>query len=314
MNNCKRQCQQNKNQLCPNKTRCDDLPMSKCVKNIKGEMHCCCDVIPAPGPTPAPGPSPAPGPTPGPKKGCLTGSLYVFECNQPGFERVDNNGEVSGSLNRRYMCDPTSEDCTSDSKYYCRKNTAPLIVNHGSFYKPNTILKGKIVTEPEQRAPTHPGGSTTFAKALGNDTGLVVLVKNVSKGGRTQIQGQLLDGELVVLETGNTNRMEDVALVCLNTPSGPVNSTTTSCFTDTFGNPYIQTAIVRDLSGAQAMNLHDKVAYWSTETDKQKNLIGLLGECENDGSEFLYPIESPLYTLEDRDLIRYKNKHLWCGI
>jgi hypothetical protein len=33
-----------------------------------------------------------------------------------------------------------------------------------------------------------------------------------------------------------------------------------------------------------------------------------------DGKEFLYPIENPLYTLEDRDSIRFNNNHLWCGI
>ena len=106
--------------------------------------------------------------------------------------------------------------------------------------------------------------------------------------------------------------MEQIALVCLDTNSGPVKNTTISCFTQDFGNPFLHTAIVRDQSIKTGNNIHDKLAYWSTEEDDQKNIIGLIGEC--DGKEFLYPIENPLYTLENRDSIRFNNNYLWCGI
>jgi hypothetical protein len=79
-----------------------------------------------------------------------------------------------------------------------------------------------------------------------------------------------------------------------------------------FWYPFLHTAIVRDQSIKTGNNIHDKLAYWSTEEDDQKNIIGLIGEC--DGKEFLYPIENPLYTLENRDSIRFKNNYLWCGI
>ena len=299
MNNCKVQCLQNNNQFCPNNTLCDDLPMSKCTR-INDEMHCCCDDT-------------TPGPTPGPiNKGCLTGSLSLFECNESGFRLVNNDGSFDGTMSRRYICDPSNQNCTPNSNYYCRNYNAPIIINAGGWYKPNTILKGKKITKFEDRGATHPGGSNLFAAELGEDTGLKVLVKNVSKGGRLEVEGQLLPGELVVLHPGNTTVMEQIALVCLDTPSGPIKHSTISCFSEDFGNVFLNTAIVRDQSMKIDNNMHDKVAYWSTEEDDNKNIVGLLGEC--DGKEFLYPIENPLYTLEDRDSIRFNNNHLWCGI
>jgi len=274
--------------------------MSKCV-NINDEMHCCCD-------------DNTPGPTPGPKKGCLTGSLSLFECNESGFDSVNPNSSVDGTMSRRYICDPSNQNCTPNSNYYCRNYKAPIIVNAGGWYKPNTILKGKKITKFTQHIPTHSGGSNLFAEELGEDTGLKVLVKNVSKGARLEEQGELLPGELVVLTPGNTPVNEEVALVCLDTNSGPVKNTTNSCFTDDFGNIFLNTAIIRDQSNKINIdyNMHDKVAYWLAEEDTKKNKVGLLGAC--DDKEFLYPIDNPLYNLDVRNRIRFNNNHLWCGI
>lgn len=108
--------------------------------------------------------------------------------------------------------------------------------------------------------------------------------------------------------------MEQIALVCLDTNSGPVKNTTISCFTQDFGNPFLNTAIVRDQSNKINIdyNIHDKVAYWLAEEDTKKNKVGLIGAC--DDKEFLCPIDNPLYNLDVRNRIRFNNNHLWCGI